>query len=157
MQTSMNNQFVAVGEPIARYVKTVDHAITGWRLDPESKKQVEFILTTPTPEFDYDTAVLEFYTDKDLAFFKQKNRYLIEQGLVKEYTGEAEPVDTTNLLTDAEIQEIAATRTPTQMAKRLNELTSALTVKRVLAVAEEVGRPAKTLDQIRARVKELGE
>lgn len=151
----MNNAFVAAGDPIARYVKTVDHPITGWRLSPEDNKQVEFILSTPTTEFDYDTAVLEFYNERDLRFFLQRNKYLIENGLVKIFTGEAEPVDTTNLLTDDQVQEIATTRTPAAMIKRLSELTSDLTVKRVLAVAKEIGRPAKMLTIIEERLQQL--
>lgn len=151
----MNNIFVAQGEPIKRFVKTVEHPITGWRLDPDTGKQVEFILSTPTADFDYDTAVLEFYSDKDFGFFKQRNRYLIQAGLVKEYVGEAEPVDTTNLLSDEEIYKIATISQPFTLTKRLNELTSPHTVKRILAVAEEVGRPAKTIAMIKARAEEL--
>lgn len=152
---SMNNIFVAQGEPVQRYVKTVEHPITGWRLDPDTGKQVEFILSTPTEAFDYDAAVLEFYSDKDWKFFIQKNRYLIEQGLVKKFEGAPEPVDTTNLLTDEEIFKIATTSQILTLKKKLQEITSSLTVKRVLVVAEEVGRPAKTLAEIQARVDEL--
>lgn len=152
---SMNNQFVAAGDPIKRFVKTVDHPITGWRIDPETGKQVEFILSTPTENFDYDTAVLEFYSEKDWKYFQQKNKYLIAAGLVKEYTSAPEEVDTTNLLTDEEVYKIATTTQFHVMTKRLEELTSPQTVKRVLAVAEEVGRPAKTLAYIKARAEEL--
>lgn len=152
---SMNNIFVAQGEPYKRVIKTVDHPITGWRIDPDTGKQVEFILSTPSPDFDYDTDVLEFYTEKDWKFFQQRNKYLIVQGLVKEFQGEPEVVDTTNLLTDDDIYKIATTSQVMTLNKRLQELTSALTVRRVLAVAEEVGRPAKTLALIKTRAEEL--
>ncbi len=152
---SMNNIFVAQGEPYKRVVKTVDHPITGWRIDPDSGKQVEFILSTPTPEFDYESDVLEFYSEKDWKFFQQRNRYLITKGLVKEFEGVPEAIDTTNLLTDDDIFKIATMTQAMSLNKRLRELTSPLTVKRILAVAEEVGRPAKTIALIKARAEEL--
>lgn len=151
---SENNIFISAGDPIARFVKTVDHVITGWRLDPDNK-EVAFILSTPTDVFDYDTAVLEFYSERDLKTFKLRNKYLIEQGLIKEFKGINEEPDATNLLTDAEIDGIAATRTPQMMAQKLAELTSILTVQRVLKAAEELGRPTKTLQTIRDRIQEL--
>lgn len=152
---SENNQFISVGDPIKRYVKTVDYQITGWRLDPDTGKQVPFILATPTEEFDYDTAVLEFYSEKDHKFFLQKNKYLFERGLIKEFAGTPAEVDLTNTLSDDEILELATTRLPNQLKSKLDTITSDVTMKRVLAQAKEIGRPIKVLEIIEARLKEL--
>jgi hypothetical protein len=152
---SLNNIFVAVGEPVRCYVKTVDYPITGWRIDPDTGKQVEFILSNPGAEFDYDSDVLELYSEKDVRFLQQRNRYLFEKGLLKEFQGEPEPVDMTNSLTDTEVAEIATIRLPNVMKPRLASITSDVSIRRILAHAKEIGRPAKVIELIETRLKEL--
>lgn len=150
-----NNIYVGASDPYKRFVKTVIHPITGWRIDPENNRQVEFILVSMHTEFDYDSEVLEIYTEKEYKFLQQKNRYLFESGLLKEFTGEADDVDMTNVLTDDEIFTLAGVRLPNDLKGRLRAITSVVTIKRVLSSAKEIGRPAKVIGIIEERLQQL--
>lgn len=152
---TLNHQFLTAGEPHRRFTKTVEHPITGWRLDPDSGRQIEFILTSPTQEFAYDREVLEVYSEREYKFLVQRNRYLFERGLLKEYTGEAEEVDMSNTLTDDEVFALASTRLTSDLHAKLRDITSAVTVRRVLLTAKEIGRPAKVVAAIEQRLGEL--
>lgn len=143
-------------EPIARYIKTVNHGITGFRLNPDDEwRKVEFSLVTEGPNAPYEDTVLELYTEKEHAFFRQANRYLFQAGLIQPYQGEATKVDTTNVLTSDEIYELASTRNIQQLSKRLADITSKVTMTRILEVAQEIGRPAKTLEFMKERLSQL--
>lgn len=152
---TINNQYLTAGEPHRRFVKTVDHALTGWRLNPDTGQQIEFVLVSKSKEFDYDTEVLEVYSEREYKFLIQRNRYLFENGYLKDYNGEAEVVDMSNVLTDDEIFSLASTRLPTELKVKLSDITSPVTVKRVLLAAREMGRPAKVVAAIEQRATEL--
>ncbi len=147
---------MTAGDPILRYALVPKHGITGWRLNPDDGKKLEFELVPhQEPPFDYERDVIELYSDKEVKFFRQANRYLFSQGFLTEYLGEAEPVDVTNMLTDAEVLEIASTRNVNQLNSRIKDLTSLVSVQRILNAAQEIGRPAKTLELIRKRLEDL--
>ena len=144
---SINNIFLTAGDPVARYTKTVNHGISGFRLNPDDDwRKIEFQLITDRVDPPYEDAVLELYTDKEVKFFRQANRYLFQAGLIREYIGEATPVDTRNVLDDDQILEIASTRNIQQLTKRVQDITSLITMRRIIEVAKEIGRPAKTLE-----------
>lgn len=147
---SLNNIYLTVETPpYKRYVKTIKSQVAGLRLNDEGK-QASFILHTG-PDFDYEQDVLEIYSDREHRYFLQANRTLIAKGLLKEYNGVKGEIDKTNLLTDDEIETIATTKSMPVLMKRLGELTSKVTVDRVLATATEIGRPQKFLEAIRQR------
>lgn len=151
-----NNIFLTAGDPVKKYATTVAHPITGWRLDPDTGRQIEFVLTSPSKdEFSYEHEVIELYGDKEVKFFIQRNKYLIESGLVKEFTGTTDEVDTTNLLSDEEVMQIATIRQQPELKERLAGMTSKITVQRVLNIAKEIGRPAKIIALIESRLAEL--
>lgn len=152
---TLNNMYVSDKEPYKRFVKTVVHPITGWRVDPESNRQVEFVLASLRPEFDYDSEVLEIYSEREYKFLQQKNRYLFEAGLLKEYDGMPDDIDMTNVLTDDEIFTLSSVRLPNDLKGRLLPITSNITLKRVLASAKEIGRPAKVISIIEERLQQL--
>ncbi len=154
MQTT-NTIFVSASEPYKRFVKTVVYPVTGWRINPDTNLQVEFIMVSPRPEFDYETEVLEIYSEREYKFLLQKNRYLFESGLLKEYTGEADDVDLSNTLTDDEIFALSSVRLPNDLKGQLKTITSAVTIKRVLFSAKEIGRPAKVISVIDERLQQL--
>lgn len=153
---SLNNYFLTAGEPVARFTKTVNHGITGWRLNPDDDwKKIEFSLITANADADYEDAVLEIYTEKELKFFQQANRYLFKAGLLRPYEGAASPVDTSNILTEDEIMDIASTHNIPQLLKRLDAISSIVTMRRIVDVAKEIGRPARTLQLLEERLAKL--
>ncbi len=155
--SSMNNIFlVNIDPPVKKYVKTIPSKLGGVRFDASGKNQVGFILqSSPTGEFVYDDEVLEIYTDREDRAFRQMNKSLFTQGYLKEYVQEAPELDTANMLTDNEVTEIASMRNIQQLTKRISELTSKFSVQRILDEANTIGRPAKTVAVIQARLVEL--
>jgi hypothetical protein len=153
---SINNIFLTAGEPFVRYTKTVNHGITGFRLNPDDNdRKIEFQLITFGPHPPYEDAVLELYSDKEVKFFRQANRYLFQAGLIREYEGEAPAVDMSNVLDEDEILEIASTRNIQQLEKRIQAITSKITMRRIYEVAQEIGRPAKTLALLEQHLAQL--
>lgn len=152
--SSQNNIFlVNIEPPVKRYVKTIPSKVAGVRFDSNGKLEIGFVLeSAPSGEFDYDSEVLEIYTDRENRALKQLNRSLFAQGFLKEYNLEAPEVDTTNMLSDEEVVEIASMRNIKSLEVRISELTSPFTIQRVLTAANDIGRPAKTIATIEARL-----
>lgn len=154
-----NNIFLTADEPVARYAKTIRSKIAGVRLHPESGAQVGFVLeSNEDPDtFDYDTEILELYTDKEHRFFKQANKKLIEEGLLKPFSGTAEDVQLNNLVPDEELEDVVSTSNQAELKARLTKYTSLVTVERALSLAKEIGRPRRILTVIEQYKAELEE
>lgn len=164
---SVNNiYYTADGPPVMRYQKTVTHSLSGWRIDPQTGKQVDFILESAPLStgykyedlgkqlFNYEHDVVELYSEKEVQFFRKRNKPLFEKGLLQEYDGEPEAPDFANMMSDVEVTKIACLPAAKLTAK-LTEITSEITVHRILTTAEEIGRPAKIINQIRERLTTL--
>jgi len=154
---SINNIFLTAGDAVAKYRKTVDHSVSGWRLDPEKPGRIrtEFLLLNDTGKPDYDHDVIELYSKEELAYFRQANKYLIEGGLVEPYNGTRADTDERNLLTEDDVEAIAAIKQIPALRKRLEQLTSSVTVQRVYDAASLIGRPLSVMQLIQSRIDEL--
>lgn len=155
--TAVNNIFLVAGDPLKRYIKTVDFRLAGKRLHPTSNQPVDFIIAgDPAHGIVYDEMVIELYSDKEIAYFMQVNRYLIRAGYIKEYDAAPEAVDVSNLLTDEDVEAIATIRNIPALEARLDELSSVVTLQRVLNAAAHVGRPQKVLNVIQSKIDQGG-
>ncbi len=153
---SKNNIYLMYSEDcFIKYKKSVKHAISGWRIDPESKKEVEFFLVNPSNNFSYDDDILEVYSEKENKFMIQRNKYLFEQGMLVEYKGLMSDVDLTNTLTEDEVEIVATIKNIADLKLRLADFDSKVTVGRNLEKAEFVGRPVTFIKSIRSRLEEL--
>lgn len=152
--SSVNNIYlVNIEPPVKKYVKTIPSKLGGIRFDARGEREVGFVLETINPDqFVYDDEVLEVYTEREDRALRQLNRKLFELGYLKEYAQDAPALDTANMLSDEEILEVAKTPNINTLKARLLDFTSAVTVERVLKAAQEVGRPAKTLEVIKQRL-----
>lgn len=167
MAQSKNHQFIAFQDHVvARYVKVGLNSITGWRLDPyDSRKRIDFFLSTPEKNFDfttkmvtgftYDDEVLELYSEEEHKAFQRYNRLAIESGIFKPYLGEAEKLDDTNLLDDTQIEEIAKIPNLKALEKRLRDLTSVVTLDRILEMMQELGRKDSFRHLVMTRKQEV--
>lgn len=158
---SMNHQFIQFnGEAVKRYTKTRLQPITGWRLNPENavnpNERIEFLLATPednlefTPygdgentkirqvKFSYEDEVLELYTEQEAKSFERMNRLLIQNGLLVEYSETMPAIDTTNILSDAEMQKLARMKTLLSFKARIAGITSVYTLEKLLEVMDTV-------------------
>jgi hypothetical protein len=154
---SMNNILLtATNPPTHRYAKTIPSKLSGLRLDPVTFVAIPFVLHTPNArDFVYDDAVIELYSDREHRHFLQVNRAFIKAGFLKEYHGEAEPEDLSNIISDEEVEQIASIRTVLAMKARLKDITSPVTVDRVLSMAKHIGRPASIITLIQQRLEEM--
>lgn len=171
---SKNHQYVQLADKaIKKYVKTVNQAVTGYRLDPTRlENRIDWLLSTPEGYFDviwndgeevklvrknfsYDDEVLELYSQIEVDVFLRSNRGLVERGILVEYIGDVPELDTTNMLTDAQIAEVAATKNILSLRKKLSEISSAETINRILEAAEKLDRPMSVAKAIQDRKREL--
>lgn len=166
MSQSKNHQYLDYADHVvARYVKTVTHSITGMRLDPTTAQPVDFFLSTPDKNFDFgskeivdfsdDDEVLELYSEKEVTYFKRSNKYLIENGLIKPYTGTKKTINEENVLDDSEIEEIASITNLPKLRSRVHTLTSTVTLTRVLNSMKDLGRKESIRQVVADRIKEL--
>jgi hypothetical protein len=153
---SVNNIYLVVPtEPYKKYVKTVPSSIAGKRFNDRADAEVGFLLRSVPGVFSYDDEVLEVYSDREDRFLKQANKSLFESGMLKEYTGNRSAMDTRNIMSDEDVLEIASLRNVMQLSKKLEDIDSKITAQRILDTAKEIGRPAKTLELIEKKVKDL--
>lgn len=139
-----------------KYKKSVKHAISGWRIDPQTNKEVEFFIVNPMDSFSYDDDVLEVYSERENKFIIQRNKYLFEQGMLIEYKGLMSDVDLTNTLTEDEVEAVSTIKNINDLRQRLLDFDSKVTVGRILEKAEFVGRPATFIKAIKQRLEEIG-
>lgn len=157
---SSNTSYVTSYQVFKRLVNPSKTTVTGWRLDPTKDGDVltNFILMPFDRKIEnFEDDILEIYTEREWEIFKRKNRYLIESGLVKDYTESLSEIDETNILTDEQVEAIALSSTTAKLKKNLEALTSAVTISRILDTAKDIGRPAKFLQIIQDRIDELKE
>lgn len=171
---SNNHQFIAFDNSIVkRYAKTTASILTGFRLDPyRPENRIDWLLSSPSklfqvvwedgkqPEihrtgFSYEDEVIELYSDVEVKLFERLNRQAIETGALKVYTEGAPAVDTTNFMTDDEVEAIATTKQIPAIKKKIANIYSPLTLKRILQAVEKHDRPMSVAKAIQARIDEL--
>lgn len=173
---SKNHQFFEFDTKIVeRWVKTVPHMVSGKRFNPyKPDETIDFVLKTDPSNFNYDQSskvsfpnserkvtfayedeVLELYSDNEVRLFQRLNRGLIERGLLKRYEGTASSINAINALSDEEVEEIAGLPNLLSYKKRLNEITSVVTIERVMAAVIRADRKASFVTAAQERKNEL--
>ena len=109
---------------VERWKKTSIHAVAGMRLNPyHSESRISFLLMSNEDDFNLTTRVLTFNYENEI----------IERGLLVPYAQPAPIVDTTNALTDAEIETILQSKNPVQLKAKIKNITAAAALQRILA------------------------
>lgn len=170
---STNHQFIEFDEQIKkRYVKTIPGLLTGNRLDPHRpENRLHWLLHTPANSFaydrtetgvkarriafDYNAEVVELYSDTEVKLFERLNKAAIESGVLVEYTEASPGIDTTNVLTDEEILEVAKLKQTTAFNKRIDSFTSLHTLERIEKALDDLDRPASFGKIVREKKREL--
>jgi len=161
---SKNNIYPAFETVYKRYAKVPIHIVAGARLDPhDTTKNIGWTLSTREENFDiekqqrseftYEDEVIEVYTALEDKMFQRLNSKLFSLGLLKEYNQEALPPDMANFLTDSEILEIVEFKSLTELAKRLQLLTSLTTLQRIRESAVDLNKTIKKIQVIDDRIK----
>lgn len=171
---SNNHQFIQYSDRVVkRYIRTRNQAVTGYRQDPHRpENRIDFLLMSPESDFDvvwkdgeevdvvrknfdYDNEVIELYSDNEVKMFQRWNRMLIENGILTEYSEEAPALDVSNVLSDATVNEIAATKNLLAFRKRLESINSVDSLKRVLSAVENLDRPYSIAKAVQERIRAL--
>jgi len=171
---SKNHQLFGISDTIEkRYKKTVLNALSGYRVDPYNPgKKLSWLLSTPESalefsvgdngrlefkrtSFSYDDEVIELYNSNDVKTFERFNRVYIENGALAEYTEDAPELDTTNVLTDKNLIELANVKQLLSFRKKINTLDSIATVLRLRDTVIELDRPHSFVETVDARINEL--
>lgn len=110
---------------------------------------------TNTLTFNYDTDVIEIYSEQEDRVFLALNRYLFQNGLIAPYDGTRDSVDMSNALSDAEISDIAGSKNLLNFKKRIKAIDSVTTLQRIKDTTERADRPISFIRAIEERIKEL--
>lgn len=154
---SVNNIYMVAGEPYARYVKTLRSLVSGMRLNPTTQVMtpVDFVVASHPERFEYDSEVIEIYSEQEDRYFKQANRSLFQSGLLKAYDGAKELPPLENFMSDEEVKQIATIKNTNELRTRLLKVDSPITLARILSAAEEANATKRVLDAIRERKAEI--
>lgn len=153
MDETSRIQSLLANEPHKRYIKAVLSRVSVKILDPISLRESEVILSGD-PSKEEQSCILDLWTPMELVYFERNNRQILSEGLVIEYNKSVKPVASVNVISDDEIDAALNDRFFT-LKNLLDKFTSPAPVARVLAKAQELNKPVKTIDAIKARLSEL--
>ena len=130
---------------IARYQKTLPCKLAGIRLNPHNPtERVDFILASHedkfvngTLTFDYDTDVVELYSEQELRMFEALNKKAFQAGKLAPYTDTPQPIETKHALTEETIKALSKYGNKEQFKAKLEEFDSWVPVSRILAYLDE--------------------
>jgi len=143
-------------DPEIHYIKTERGRLAVQYIDPFSGREETLMLKgdVTDPDADLTDAMIPLYTKYDIKFFEKKNRKLIETGKLAPHTPELMELQRINAISEDELQEVMEAPFFT-MRSRLNQFTSPAPVERALRMAQELNRPVKTIEFIKACLAEL--
>lgn len=173
---SKNHQFIEFDtQVVERWVKTSAHMVSGKRFNPyKPSETIDWVLRTNPANFDfnkinkaqhpdaaskitfvYEDEVLELYSENEARLFRRLNKGLIERGLLKQYFGSPTEVNTVNTISDQELEDIANATTIAAFKKKLYNLSSAVTVGRLITVLKNLDKKSSYISAAEEYFKEL--
>ena len=142
------------GDPLKSYRKAVlgKVFIHIWNSFTESP---EGILLSGKPTD--DSAIFDVWTPKELAYFEAKNKRLITTGNIIKYARKKDTVRKEKSVEEYTDVELTAVLKKKYFSLRsfLDKVESEPVLFRLLNLAEEIEKPAKTVDAIRSKLAEV--
>lgn len=143
------------GEPLQVYRKAIRGVVIVKVIDPYTANPAELILQGELDSASPEDLEVPLYTELEVSYFQRYNRSLIESGslvLLSEKTDVT--VNFSNAMDDEAMRDVV--NSPYfSLKKTVNNLTSPTALRRLLKMAEEENRPAKTLSLIKLRLEEV--
>lgn len=143
------------GDPLKVYRKAIIGKIIARVIDPFSGERAEVLVEghpKNTPVADLE---ISLWTPLEVTYFEKFNRGIIENGSLIVVGGRSDDiVNFSNALSDEDLERIC-TEPFFSMRKDIKKITSETTMQRLLTLAKEVNRPARTLQEIELRLEEI--
>lgn len=140
-------------EPYKRFIKATISRVSVKVLDPISMTATEIILSGDPKKEEVGT-ILDLWTPIEFTYFERNNRIILEEGLLVEFSKSIKPVASVNSITDDDIRAALSEKFFT-IKNMLGNFTSPAPVQRILEIAEEMDKPVKTIEAIKARLSDL--
>lgn len=148
------------GDPVAVYTKTILGKVEVTVINPFSGSP-ENVLLEGDPKKKGSKCFYEVWSPMEEVFFERQNAPLFKEGYIKKLKDNKKPkpvkekeVKDYSKLSDEDI-ELMVTSPFMKFKKELNEINSEAVLYRILAKAEEIERPEKTLEHIKQRLTEI--
>lgn len=144
------------GEAEEYYIKACVARVGVHVINPMNGEPHEIILKgdITDPDVNVDEVTVALYTEPDREYFLRKNRPLIRQGLLVQYTPEFKEEMMVNAITDEEIKE-ALSKPFIATRNLLRKFTSPIPVERMLRHATLMDVSAGYISAIEERLAEL--
>jgi len=143
------------GDPVKVYRKAIVGKIVARVIDPFSGERAEVLVEghpekTPAPDLE-----ISLWTPLEVTYFEKFNRGIIENGSLIVVGGRSDDIiNFSNALSDEDLKRIC-TEPFFSLRKDIKKITSETTMQRLLSIAKDVNRPARTLQEIELRLEEI--
>jgi hypothetical protein len=148
-----------VGEPVAIFKKTILAKVQVSVINPFNEAP-EYIMLYGDPKKNHPDCFVEVWSQMEEVYFERINDSLFKKGYITKLETNVKPKrkDTQeqdySKLTEADIRELV-TAPFMKFKKELNAIDVVGVLYRIQAIAEEMERPAKTMENIQQRITEL--
>lgn len=143
------------GVALRVYRKAIMGKVCVKLLDQYTGKQVEVLLVGEPGKALVEDLEVSLYTPMEVSYFERQNRSLIERGtLILVSEKGVTPLSLENAISDERITELL-TGTFAALASEVKKISSVTTLNRMLKAAEELNRPVKTVNLIKAQIEKI--
>jgi len=142
------------GEPIVTYKKAIRGKVfvNVWDTFLESPEGLMLY-----GEEGSETSIYDIWNTKELRYFELRNKRLLETGYLIKYTRKEPTQEISNrkeALTDEQLTKVLKDKFFT-LQSFLADVDSVPVIYRMLVLAEELGKPAKTIDFIKSKLSDV--
>ena len=149
-----------VGEPVAVFKKTILGKVQVSVINPFNDEP-EYVTMYGDPKKNHPECFVEVWSQMEQVYFERQNSPLFKRGYVvkldtpvKPKRKDTEKATDYSKLKEADIKELV-TAPFMKFKKELNAVDAIGVLYRILAIAEEIERPPKTMEHIQQRITEL--
>lgn len=140
--------------PYRVYKKTILARVLVRYLDPVRLIPAEVVLTGDPETGEIEDQIIKVWSVAEDVYLRRNNKKHLEDGVLIEFSGDDEGIETVNQISDDEIELILA-QPYFALKNKLAEFTSPVPVRRFLIAAERMNRPIKTVEYIQSVLSKM--
>jgi len=143
------------GVPKRIYRKAIVGRVIVRSIDPFSGGRTEVLIEGDPQVTEAADLEVSLWTSLEVKYFEKANKGLIENGsLIRVEERSVETINYDNAISDAQIAELVVAPYFT-LKSEINKLSSETTLQRILKIAEDLNRPAKSMRLLMLRLEEI--